>query len=155
MVIVGDYFKNIYIYRHPIFRQLRQFNGGHVGPKWTKCIGWLLFGMPSRSRAVLTLQFLPGYPHSWMVDFMENTWAYQQKMDDDWEYPYFRKPPYTHTSSWRMTPFYSWMLDATFLCSPGFLVIHLHICQLASQEVASCGSALQSPVSSEMGCNMM
>ena len=30
-----------------------------------------------------------GYSHSWMVYFMENT----IKMDDDWGYHYFRKPP--------------------------------------------------------------
>ena len=31
-----------------------------------------------------------GYPHSWMVYFMENP----TKVDENWGYPYFRKPPY-------------------------------------------------------------
>ena len=30
-----------------------------------------------------------GYPNSWMVYFMENP----TKMDENWGYPYFRKPP--------------------------------------------------------------
>ena len=29
----------------------------------------------------------------WIVDFMENL---HQKMDDDYGYPYFRKPPVVH-----------------------------------------------------------
>ena len=31
-----------------------------------------------------------GTPNSWMVYVMENP----TQMDDDWGYPYFRKPPY-------------------------------------------------------------
>ena len=34
-----------------------------------------------------------GYPHSWMVYNGKS----QSKMDDDWAYPYFRKPPYGST----------------------------------------------------------
>ena len=37
-----------------------------------------------------------GYPHSWMVYFMDNP----TKMDDDWGYPYFRKPPYRDFYYW-------------------------------------------------------
>ena len=31
-----------------------------------------------------------GYPNGWIVFFLGNT---QSKMDDDWGYPYLRKPP--------------------------------------------------------------
>ena len=33
-----------------------------------------------------------GYPNSWLVYFMGNP----TKIDDDWGYLYFRKPPYYH-----------------------------------------------------------
>ena len=36
-----------------------------------------------------------GYPHSWMVYFMENP-IKVIKVDENWGYPYFRKPPYLH-----------------------------------------------------------
>jgi hypothetical protein len=39
---------------------------------------------------------MPGYPNSWMVYFMENP----IKMNDDWGYPHFRKPPYDVITLW-------------------------------------------------------
>ena len=50
-----------------------------------------------------------GSPNSWMVYFMEHP----TKMDDDWGYPYFRKPPYVFRGKSSINgPFSIAMLDS-------------------------------------------
>ena len=43
-----------------------------------------------------------GISQKWLVYFMENP---HLKMDDDWGYPDFRKPPVGHPNSWEMNLF--------------------------------------------------